>query len=340
MWINLTPIPAEGRRPTCPTACVSPRPSGGGNARGRCRSAGSGARHGVPLPEHRGRAELRAQRDAPPAAQLGAVRAGSIEWREHRAQDDLHLERREARAEAAAAAAAERDPGVRPRRVVEEALGPERVRLGVDRPGRGGSGRRWRRGTTPGGYSQPPISTGCLTSRGSAFGSTGRRRSVSWIVAVRYASPSPASSSLGEARRARRARAPGARTPTPAPRRWSRGRRRAASSARREAPGGHRRAVLVARREQHRQDVVALPVARRGARRSARRCSSSAARASARSRDPRPAAEVAALQRAAASRSGLAPNSRIRVSSSRSASSRRPGSRPKTARRMISSVSP
>src|ERR687897_784698 len=48
------------------------------------------------------------------------------------AEDDLHLHLREARAEAAAHAAAERDPGVRAGRVLEKALRAEGARLLVD----------------------------------------------------------------------------------------------------------------------------------------------------------------------------------------------------------------
>ena len=47
-------------------------------------------------------------------------------------KDFGHLEQRERGAEAAADAAAEGDPGVGARRAVEEALGPEGVRLGVE----------------------------------------------------------------------------------------------------------------------------------------------------------------------------------------------------------------
>src|SRR5919201_641277 len=49
------------------------------------------------------------------------------------AQHQLHLELREARAQAAPAAAPERDPRVRARWVVEESLRPEGVGVGIDR---------------------------------------------------------------------------------------------------------------------------------------------------------------------------------------------------------------
>src|SRR5438552_2992211 len=49
----------------------------------------------------------------------------------HGGQHGLHLEQREAGAEAAPAAAAERDPRVGAGRLLEEALGAERVRLGI-----------------------------------------------------------------------------------------------------------------------------------------------------------------------------------------------------------------
>ena len=51
---------------------------------------------------------------------------------EHRLEDDVHLEHREAGAEAAAAAAAEGDPGVGARVGIEEALRPEGVGLRID----------------------------------------------------------------------------------------------------------------------------------------------------------------------------------------------------------------
>ncbi len=52
---------------------------------------------------------------------------------QHGPHHDLHLEHREARADAAAPAAAERDPGVGAGRLLEEALGAELVRVRVDR---------------------------------------------------------------------------------------------------------------------------------------------------------------------------------------------------------------
>ena len=56
--------------------------------------------------------------------------------------------------------------------------------------GRGGPGRRWRPRTRRAGSPSRRSLTGCLTSRGAVFGRTGRRRRVSWTVAVRYSSPS------------------------------------------------------------------------------------------------------------------------------------------------------
>ena len=50
---------------------------------------------------------------------------------QHLREHDAHLHLRERRPEAAPHAAAERDPRVRRRRAVEEALGPERERLGI-----------------------------------------------------------------------------------------------------------------------------------------------------------------------------------------------------------------
>src|SRR5918995_239730 len=67
------------------------------------------------------------------AAPLGP-RAGcaDVQPRHKLAEDDLHLRLREARAEAAAHAAAERDPGVRAGRVLQEALRAEGARVLVD----------------------------------------------------------------------------------------------------------------------------------------------------------------------------------------------------------------
>jgi hypothetical protein len=56
-----------------------------------------------------------------------------LESREHRLQHDLHLEQSEARADAPPSPAAERDPRVRARRRLQEALRAERERVGVDR---------------------------------------------------------------------------------------------------------------------------------------------------------------------------------------------------------------
>ena len=52
--------------------------------------------------------------------------------RQHRPEHDLHLLQREARSQAPPPAPPERDPRVRPGCDAEEALGPERPRIGVD----------------------------------------------------------------------------------------------------------------------------------------------------------------------------------------------------------------
>ena len=62
-------------------------------------------------------------------AGLGLVQLAAAE---HLAQDDPHLELGEGGAEAAADAAAEGDPGVGVGPCLEEALGPEGERLGID----------------------------------------------------------------------------------------------------------------------------------------------------------------------------------------------------------------
>src|SRR3954452_3594039 len=58
-------------------------------------------------------------------------RGVQVEARHDLAQHHLNLELSEARPQAAAHAAAERDPGVGARRLLEEALGPEGARLVV-----------------------------------------------------------------------------------------------------------------------------------------------------------------------------------------------------------------
>src|SRR4051794_20506943 len=80
------------------------------------------------LPPARRREPDRAARD-----QLRPV-AGGLEPQlaRHGPQDRAHLEHREARADAAPHAAAERQPRVGLRRALEEALGAERVRIAVD----------------------------------------------------------------------------------------------------------------------------------------------------------------------------------------------------------------
>src|SRR3954452_9559715 len=97
---------------------------------GGCRpSAHPGRMAATKLREHRDRALGRADRDVAAAGELDPVAPpAQLALREHRAQHDLHLEHREARAEAAAPAAAERDPGVGARWLVEEARGAEGVR--------------------------------------------------------------------------------------------------------------------------------------------------------------------------------------------------------------------
>src|SRR5919109_5505230 len=88
-----------------------------GRGLGRCQLA---------LAQHGWRAVARAERDRAPAAELEAVDTEpEVVARERRAQDELHLQEREAGAETAAPPAAERYPRIRPRRLVEEPLGPE-----------------------------------------------------------------------------------------------------------------------------------------------------------------------------------------------------------------------
>src|SRR6266542_5756518 len=86
-----------------------------GGLNGR-RDAGSIAEHGT-------RPEPGAERDAAPAGELESVPGGLNPARgEHASQDDAHLEHREARAHAAPATAAERDPGEGAGLLVQEAL--------------------------------------------------------------------------------------------------------------------------------------------------------------------------------------------------------------------------
>ena len=165
-------MPANARPPAQATAAAS---GGGGSVHARRTVA-----------QDHGRAAPGAERDAPPRGQLGPV-AGrrQLVARERRAEHDLHLLQREARAQAPAAPAAERDPGVRAR-VACRGIAPGGTRRGRDRSrGRDGPGRRWRAAPRRPGTSKPPIVIGRLVSRGSALGSTGRRRRISLIVAVR-----------------------------------------------------------------------------------------------------------------------------------------------------------
>ena len=145
-----------------------------------------------------------------------------------RAQHGLHLEQREARAEAAAHAAAERDPRVGAGGLLEEALGPERERVRVDvlarvhqqdvrlrprRPREVVAGDLERRLQQPqdGGDDRPQPQR--LLDDGVQ------------VVLVLRAQPLPRVAGGGR----------GARAPTRARSRSSRGRRRAASAARRAA---------------------------------------------------------------------------------------------------------
>ena len=111
-------------------------------------------------------------------------------------EHDLHLEQGEAGAEAAADAAAERDPRVGAGRVARgSARGGTRRARGRGRGG-GGAGRSTGLMSTPAGSSQPPISSGAVQVRPTA-GMTGRSRSDSLIDGVEVGVvPPPAS--LGE----------------------------------------------------------------------------------------------------------------------------------------------
>src|SRR4029078_4527386 len=74
-----------------------------------------------------------AERDATPARGLRRRFGGEeLEALEHGAHDDAHLDLREARAEAAAASAPERDPRVGAGRGLEGALWAQRVGVWVD----------------------------------------------------------------------------------------------------------------------------------------------------------------------------------------------------------------
>ena len=96
----------------------------GRNGLGRCRS----------VPDDGAGAEPGSHGDVAAAGELRSLGAGGeLAAGEDRAQDDLHLQRREAGAEAAPAAAAEGGPGVGARRGFEEALGAEGIGVGVDR---------------------------------------------------------------------------------------------------------------------------------------------------------------------------------------------------------------
>ena len=107
-----------------------------------------------------------------PHGVLGVADRREARVREQRVQHDLHLDLGERRADAAADAAAERDPRVgRRRRVVEEALGPEGVRARGRCPGGGGRGRCSRR------PSRPPAPCSADSSRSRSI-----RRGTSWTT--------------------------------------------------------------------------------------------------------------------------------------------------------------
>src|SRR5919198_1050515 len=101
----------------------------GGGSTGTLTNSGTRAPESAPQ-QARPRSTRRPDRDVAPSWQLDRVtRRPQLTHREHGPQHDLHLEHREARAQTAAPAAAERDPRVRAGRLLEEALRPERVRV-------------------------------------------------------------------------------------------------------------------------------------------------------------------------------------------------------------------
>ena len=240
--------------------------------------------------------------------------------------------------EAAAPAAAEGDPRVGAGRLIEEALGPERVGVGVDLGvvmdqvgvrDQADAGRIGPAADLDRLLDQPRRGVG--QHRPAAQRLVDRGRQVRVAVAARRpprrAAPAP------------RASAPAARTPRPARTPSSRGRRPAASSARRAAPGrtsasrprGGPRAASRGRRRARR------PRARRSSISSKISASASSRMRTKRAHGPRPPTRAGAN---GSMRSGRLPNSSIVGEPLRAARrAARPASSPKTARRITSSVS-
>ena len=192
------------------------------------------------------------------ARSVGGLQVGVLE---DRPQHAAHLELRERRAEAAAHAAAERDP-----RVGRGRSSP-RKRSGRNACGSGNRSSRWWSRWTDANTAVPARSVPAGVSSGSPSRrptscTVGRMRSVSSTTASRYSSPSASDASQP------REHLGAAEEPVERPRQRGRGRLVAGEQERDELVAQlvlvQRRAVLVARLDEHREDVVALVEVRRG----------------------------------------------------------------------------
>ena len=184
---------------------------------------------------------------------------------QRRPQHDLHLEQREAGAEAAAHAAAEGDPLVGPGRIARGSA-PGGTRAGRGRCRRGGAaGRSTARCVTPAGSSQPPISIGAWSAAhdGRHDGPQAQRL----LDRRRRGTRSPPSALLGDqlgrAPSGVRTRRSSAQASAVAVVSWPATSSVISSSRSSESVSGS--PVLVARGEQQREDVVAVGAVRVGA---------------------------------------------------------------------------
>ena len=278
------------------------------------------------------------RRDELEAAVARHARRGALE---DRAQDDLHLHRRERRAEAAPAPAAEGDPRVGARRLRRGSARDGRRRARGRSPGRGGRGRRWATRQTPGGVA-PPADLDLLHDqprRGvgqhgpAAQGLLHRRGQVGVAVAAGDLARSAASSTAGV-----RTRRSNAKASCDAVVSWPA--TSSVISSSRSSCGAHRRAVLVARaRAAARGRRRARAPSRRRSSMSAKSSRVDRARAVRRKRRPRRAGPEVALQRREQADAGWRRRRAGRSGARAGARAARPSSRPKTVRRMTSSVS-
>src|SRR3954467_4838181 len=139
IWIIESPVAttvlpcagaANARRPTATAATrrfTSEKLSGGAG-----HDRGFGLRSYPAAHDHLGPASGQHHNAAHAHALVLGPSRSELDARQHLAQDHLHLEAGEGRADAAPPAAPERDPRVRRRRSLEEALRAERERIGPE----------------------------------------------------------------------------------------------------------------------------------------------------------------------------------------------------------------